>query len=70
MLVFKFICLVIAIFTTLLYISDYVTDLNTGPTFIVPAGNEDDINSHMKHAAIRLILSIIMSLTWPVVILL
>ena len=67
MWVVKYICFVIAIMSTLLFISDIIVDMSSGP-FAPP--DKNGTSSAMKHAAIRLILSIIMSLTWPLVFLL
>lgn len=62
MLVLKYICFVIAIFSTLLFISNFATSLSDGSKF-----DEKGKENTYKFAAFRLILATIMSLTWPVI---
>jgi len=59
MLVLKYICAVIALLSTLIFISNIITNLST-PSF---GTDKDNTNNY---AALRLILALIMSLTWPV----
>lgn len=63
MLIVKYLCAIIAVFTTLLYISDIITSFTTD-SFYMPKEGEPE--PAMKHAAFRLILGLIMALTWPV----
>lgn len=65
MVVVKFICCIIALFTTLLFISDVITSC-TSDKFTIP--KEDEPDPAMRHAAFRLILSIIMAISWSVLI--
>lgn len=65
-LIVKYICMIIALFSTLMFISDMVVSiLQSSPTSF---GFSEDLP--MKHAALRLIFAIIMSFTWPAVFLL
>lgn len=63
MLIMKYICAIIALFTTLLYISDIIVSF-TSEKFWLPVDGEAE--PAMKHAAMRLILGAIMAVTWPV----
>lgn len=60
----KLICTIIAIFTSLLYISDIITCLSDNGLEMMKEGDESPA---VKHAAFRLILSAIMAVTWAVV---
>lgn len=63
MLWVKFLCAIIALFTTLLFFSDVVTMISDQSVWIPKEGEADPA---MRHAAFRLILAAIMALTWPV----
>jgi len=65
MLILKYICAVICIFCLLVFISNIITNLTSPQAFIVEEGKPDPA---MKHAALRLILSIIIALTFSVLI--
>lgn len=60
MLVLKYICAVIALLSTLIFISNIITNLST-PTWV---DSKDDKTNN--YAALRLILALIMSITWPI----
>lgn len=60
----RLICTIVAIFTSLLYISDIITCLSDNG-FELP--KEGEQSPAMKHAAFRLILSCVMAITWAVV---
>lgn len=59
MLVLKYICAIIALLSTLIFISNIITNLSTPWS-----GDENDKTNN--YAALRLILALIMSVTWPV----
>lgn len=58
--------MVIALFSTLMFISDMVVSIFQS----YPTSFDYNEDLPMKHAALRLIFAIIMSITWPVVFLL
>lgn len=68
MLVFiiRYICAIIAVFTTLLFVSNIITNMTSSSVFIAKENGDYKDNS-INHAAFRLILSLIMSITWPLV---
>jgi len=61
MIVLKYICAVIALLATLIFVSNIITNISSPPIF-----TEDGKDASNNYAALRLILAIIMSLTWPV----
>ena len=63
MLVFKFICAVIAIYTTTLYISSLLTSISFN-AFRFPS-NDDQVEDKTK-AKFRLWVGLIMALAWAV----
>ena len=65
MLVFKFICAVIAIFTTTLYISSILTSISFN-AFRFPANN--DQTEDVSKAKFRLVIGAIMAVSWAVLI--
>ena len=65
--ILKYICCAVAIFSTCLYVSNIVTDLNATSSWKnnLQIGDSTDIdNATTFFAKFRLILSIIMSLSW------
>ncbi len=72
--ILKYICCVVAIFTTCLYISNIITDINATNSWknnFQLLDNEKDLNNATTFfAKFRLILSIIMGLSWGGVIML
>ena len=71
--ILKYICCVVAIFSTCLYISNIITDINATTSWKnnLQFGDSKDIdNTTTFFAKFRLILSIIMSLSWGAVIML
>ncbi len=70
----KYICCVVAIFTTCLYISNIITDINATNSwknnFQVLDKEKDINNATTFFAKFRLILSVIMGLSWGGVIML
>jgi len=72
--ILKYICCVVAIFTTCLYISNIVTDINATNSwknnFQVLDKEKDINNATTFFAKFRLILSVIMGLSWGGVIML
>lgn len=65
MLLFKFICAVIAIFSTTLYISSLLTSVSFN-AFRFPS-NDDQVEDTTK-AKFRLIVGLIMAVSWAVLI--
>ena len=63
MLLFKFICAVVAIYTTTLYISSILTSISFN-AFRFPS-NDDQIEDTSK-AKFRLIVGLIMAVSWAV----
>lgn len=59
MLVLKYICAIIALLSTLIFISNIITNLST-------PWSSDENDKTNNYAALRLILALIMSVTWPV----
>lgn len=47
--------------STLLFVSDIITDITSEPQIIIQDGETDP---KLKHAAVRLILAVVMSLSW------
>lgn len=68
MFVLKYICAIIAIFSSLLFFSNLVTNLTSPQTII--SKDDETIDNNLNFAAFRLILALIMSITWPLVFLL
>ena len=66
MLILKYICAVIAIISTLLYISSMVSDIVMPPSLRALELNTSEEQVTKNSSAFRFILSIIMGLTWPV----
>lgn len=65
MLVLKFICAIIAIFSTTLYISSILTSISFN-AFRFPS-NDDQIEDTTK-AKFRIVVGLIMAVTWAVLI--
>lgn len=66
MLIFKYICAVIALLSTLLFISNLISDI-TIPSIVRASEmkvSEDKVLLHS--ASLRLILIIVMSISWPI----
>lgn len=71
MIAVKLICCIIALFCTLLYISNIITAVTADPYSIHMNEAEMNRESTIKDwAVLRLILSVIMSITWSIVIIL
>lgn len=66
MLFLKYICSIIAIISTLLYINSVISDIVTPPSIRKFEMNLDDEQISKNSSAFRFILSIIMAITWPV----
>ena len=67
MIVFDFIVLAIAFFSTLLFIVNIIADLSISSSNFVSA--EEDNKQRVLNAKYRLVLAAIMSVAWPYVIL-
>ena len=65
MLLFKFICAIIAIFSTTLYISSILTSISFN-AFRFPSN--DDQTEDVTKARFRIIVGIIMAVSWAVLI--
>lgn len=61
MLVLKYICAVIALLSTLIFISNIISNISANSSW---SAKEDDKTNNF--AALRLILALIMSITWPI----
>ena len=59
MLALKYICAIIALLSTLMFISNIITNL-ASPQWT------DDTQKVTNYAALRFILAVIMSITWPI----
>ena len=66
MLVLKYICAVIALFSTLLFISNLISDITIPSIVRATELNVPEDKVILQSAFRRLILIILMSLTWPV----
>lgn len=66
MLILKYICAVIAIISTLLYINSMVSDIVMPPSLRALEFNSDEEQIIKNSSAFRFILTIIMAITWPV----
>lgn len=70
MLILKYICFVVAVITTGLYLNNYVADFTNILTWRTSIGAPETENPNEqaeKYAGMRFVLSIIMALTWGVV---
>jgi hypothetical protein len=69
MLILKYICFVVALITTGLYLNNYIADITNVLTWRTSIGGEQQNPEEQaaKFASMRFILSIIMALTWGVV---
>ena len=63
MLLFKFICAVIAIFTTTLYVSSILTSISFNAFRLIETNDQTE---DVKKAKFRLIVGLIMALSWAV----
>lgn len=63
MLLFKFICAVIAIYSTTLYISSLLTSMSFN-AFRFPSNNDE--TEDVKKVKFRLVIGIIMAVSWAV----
>lgn len=74
MVVFKYICFVIAVIATCFYINNLVVDLSRITTwqnyYHTDEENKESQKDADRYASFRFILSIIMGLTWGVVVIL
>lgn len=66
MLILKYICAVIAIISTLLYINSVISDIVMPPSLKALELNISEEQVTKNSSAFRFILSIIMGFTWPV----
>jgi len=66
MLILKYICAIIAIISTLLYINSVISDIVMPPSLKALELNISEEQVTKNSSAFRFILSIIMGLTWPV----
>jgi hypothetical protein len=67
MLLFKFICAVIAIYSTTLYISSLLTSMSFN-AFRFPSNNDE--TEDVKKVKFRLVIGIIMAVSWAVLLVL
>lgn len=73
MLILKYICVVIAIVSTCLYISNTIADIGSAITWrtSLTLQGEPNVNDMAKtYAIVRIILSVIMGLSWGAVVVL
>ena len=64
LIILKYVCMAVAIFCTLLFVSNIVSDLSTPVHAFIKPENE---NKPIDHAGFRFVLAVFMSITWPVV---
>lgn len=67
MLIVKYICAVIALFSTLLFLSIVVSDITMSPASKSIDLNMSEDEVIKTSSAFRFILIIIMAITWPVI---
>lgn len=67
MLLFKFICAVIAIYSTTLYVSSLLTSMSFN-AFRFPSNNDE--TEDVKKVKFRLVIGIIMAVSWAVLLVL
>lgn len=65
MFALKYICAIIAVFCTLLFVSNIITNMTSSQ--VIFSKDNNVTNNNMNYAALRLILALIMSITWPLV---
>ncbi len=65
MFALKYICAIIAVFCTLLFVSNIITNMTSSQ--VIFSKDDNVTNNNMYYAALRLILILIMSITWPLV---